>query len=129
LNFLPRKSGYQSRKGAVTGILIARWIEENGTAAADRRVRSTFAHEGGHGLLHPKLFIAEQTGDLFGRNNPTPSRPKSFLCRGSDISPAAFMAPKYDGKWWEWQARATGLSCIVISFLLIYLWSVPPLPR
>jgi len=57
-------------KGAVTGILIARWIEEDGTAAADRRVRSTLSHEGGHGLLHPKLFIAEQTGDLFGRHKP-----------------------------------------------------------
>src|ERR1700679_2976361 len=51
--------------GAVTGIIIAPWIEEEGTAAAERRVRSTLAHEGGHGLLHPKLFIADETADLF----------------------------------------------------------------
>jgi len=31
------------------------------------------------------------------------------MCRNSDISPVASAAPKYDGKWWEWQAnRAIG---------------------
>jgi hypothetical protein len=32
-------------KGAVTGIIIAPWIEEEGTDVAERRVRSTLAHE------------------------------------------------------------------------------------
>jgi hypothetical protein len=96
-------------KGAVTGILIAPWIEEEGTPTAERRVRSTLAHEGGHGLLHSKLFIAEQTGDLFTRHNPAPNTPRNFLCRNSDISPTAVAIPKYDGQWWEWQAnRAIG---------------------
>ena len=96
-------------KGAVTGILIAPWIEEDGTATAERRVRSTLAHEGGHGLLHPKLFIAEQTGDMFAHLNPAPKTPRNFLCRNSDISPSASAIPKYDGQWWEWQAnRAIG---------------------
>lgn len=94
-------------RGAVTGFTVAPWIEEDGTAAADRRVRSTLAHEGGHGLLHPRLFIIEQTGDLFGEVRESP---KSFLCRGTDISPTAGATPqKYDGQWWEWQAnRAIG---------------------
>jgi hypothetical protein len=97
-----------SSNGAVTGILVARWIEEDGTAAADRRVRSTLAHEGGHGLLHPKLFIVERTGELFPKN-PAMQRPRNFLCRNADISPVTSTAPKYDGKWWEWQAnRAIG---------------------
>jgi len=96
-------------KGGITGILIARWIEEDGTATADRRVRSTLAHEGGHGLLHSKLFIAEQTGDLFASHNSAPKTPRDFLCRNADISPIASAIPKYDGKWWEWQAnRAIG---------------------
>jgi hypothetical protein len=97
-----------SSKGAVTGFTIAPWIEEEGTPTAERRVRSTLAHEGGHGLLHPKLFIADQTADLF--NYPSENqRPRNFLCRSSDISPSATAIPKYDGRWWEWQAnRAIG---------------------
>jgi hypothetical protein len=96
-------------KGAVTGIIIAPWIEEEGTDVAERRVRSTLAHEGGHGLLHPRLFIVEQTGDLFGRRDSASARPTNFLCRSNDISPEASAIPKYDGKWWEWQAnRAIG---------------------
>ena len=91
-------------KGAVTGFTVAPWIEEDGTETADRRVRSTLAHEGGHGLLHPKLFIAEQTGDLFGRQNPGPERPRNFMCRSSDIGAVKELQPKYDGQWWEWQA-------------------------
>jgi hypothetical protein len=95
--------------GAVTGFIIAPWIEEEGTPTAERRVRSTLAHEGGHGLLHPKLFIADQTADLFGSNSKD-HRPRNFLCRSTDISPGATAAiPRYDGLWWEWQAnRAIG---------------------
>jgi hypothetical protein len=88
--------------GAVTGFIIAPWIEEEGTPTAERRVRSTLAHEGGHGLLHSKLFIADQTGDLFGQSSAS-HRPRDFLCRSSAT------VPKYDGLWWEWQAnRAIG---------------------
>jgi len=94
--------------GRVTGFTVAPWIEEEGTAAADRRVRSTLAHEGGHGLLHPKLFMAEQTGSLFGSSFEK-EKPKNFLCRNSDIVPGATGQPRYDGQWWEWQAnRAIG---------------------
>ncbi len=95
--------------GAVTGFTIARWIEEEGTSTAERRVRSTLAHEGGHGLLHPKLFISDQSADLFGRESDG-LRPQNFVCRSTDISPGATAAgSKYDGKWWEWQAnRAIG---------------------
>jgi hypothetical protein len=96
-------------QGAVTGIIIAPWIEEEGTPTAERRVRSTLAHEGGHGLLHPKLFIVEQTGDLFGQQDAAPARPTNFMCRSTDIIPEASSSPKYDGQWWEWQAnRAIG---------------------
>lgn len=95
-------------KGAVTGFMIARWIEEDGTATSERRARSTLAHEGGHGLLHPKLFIADQTTELFAHSSGNPS-PRNFLCRSNDISPGVTATPKYDGRWWEWQAnRAIG---------------------
>lgn len=96
-------------RGKVTGFTVAPWIEEEGTAVADRRVRSTLAHEGGHGLLHPRLFMAEQTASLFGTSFEK-EKPKNFLCRNSDIVPGATgHQPRYDGQWWEWQAnRAIG---------------------
>jgi len=94
--------------GRVTGFTIAPWLEEDGTATSDRRVRSTLAHEGGHGLLHPRLFMSEQTGSLFG-SRPDKNRPQKFLCRSSDINPGVADKPRYDGQWWEWQAnRAIG---------------------
>ena len=95
-------------KGEVTGFLISSRIETEGTAMAERRVRSTLAHEGGHGLLHPKLFMEEQTGSLFGNPAPTSNPVPKFLCRSADISPASAKVV-YNGKWWEWQAnRAIG---------------------
>lgn len=96
-------------RGKVTGFTIATWIEEDGTNVAERRVRSTLAHEGGHGLLHSKLFMSDQTDSLFGDAFES-SVPKNFLCRSSDIVPGAGAAhSRYDGQWWEWQAnRAIG---------------------
>ena len=95
-------------KGAVTGFLISSKIEEEGNAVAERRVRSTLAHEGGHGLLHPKLFMEESTGNLFSSpGSGTPAKAR-FLCRTSDIRPVDAKL-SYSGKWWEWQAnRAIG---------------------
>ncbi|NJK90497.1 MAG: hypothetical protein HC904_00900 [Blastochloris sp.] len=91
-------------KGAVTGFLISSRIEHEGTATAERRVRSTLAHEGGHGLLHPKLFIEDSTPSLFGPQDPSHKGSPKFLCRTSDISPVSG-TPVYNGKWWEWQAN------------------------
>jgi hypothetical protein len=42
--------------GAVEAILVSRSLEEQNTTPARRRVRSTVAHEAGHGLLHESLF-------------------------------------------------------------------------
>lgn len=42
--------------GAVEAILVSRFLEEQNTIPARRRVRSTVAHEAGHGLLHGSLF-------------------------------------------------------------------------
>src|SRR5437868_5958921 len=33
---------------------------EDGQAASERRLRSTLAHEGGHCLLHPSLFMQDE---------------------------------------------------------------------
>lgn len=73
----------------------------SGGAVGERRVRSTLAHEAGHGLLHAKLF-----GESL---EPHPLLDESFdyeqrriMCRKEDLN----AGPRgYDGKWWEWQAN------------------------
>ena len=53
--------------------------------------------------------MVDQTADLFGTAFQPEQSPRNFLCRNADISPNASSIPKYDGKWWEWQAnRAIG---------------------
>lgn len=91
----------------VQAIVVARALDEEGTKPAERRVRSTLAHESGHGLLHAHLFaLAQQNKPLFG-DFTKPNSPK-VLCR--DIPNAsATQLSGYKDRWWEYQAnRAIG---------------------
>jgi hypothetical protein len=82
-------------------VIIARWLDDDTSVAAERRIRSTLAHEAGHCLLHGHLFALSPEQQLFG-DYSDPKRPR-ILCReGSDGSVAA-----YDGKWWEYHANRT----------------------
>lgn len=91
----------------VARIIVAQALEEEGTQTAERRIRTTLAHEGGHGLLHTHLFaMATMERSLFG--DFTDADGPKVLCR--DV-PATSLprAPGYDGRWWEFQAnRAIG---------------------
>ena len=80
--------------GAVEAILVSRSLEEQNTTPARRRVRSTVAHEAGHGLLHGSLFI----------NSPDlGEKQRRILCRSEDILGET---PRlYRGRWWEFQAN------------------------
>jgi hypothetical protein len=90
------------RTGKVTGFLISTSIEADGTASGKRRARATLAHEGGHGLLHPRLFMSDgATGSLFGDERDDSPR---ILCRDRDVG-AVGAKPVYNGRWWEWQAN------------------------
>jgi hypothetical protein len=80
--------------GAVEAILVSRDLEEQNTTPARRRVRSTVAHEAGHGVLHGSLFI--DSPDL-GANQ------RRILCRSEDILGEAQRS--YGGRWWEFQAN------------------------
>ena len=75
-------------------ILVSRDLEEQNTTPARRRVRSTVAHEAGHGLLHGSLFI--DSPDL-GENQ------RRILCRSEDI--LGETPRSYRGRWWEFQAN------------------------
>ena len=90
----------------VQGIVVARILDEEGTTTAERRIRTTLAHEAGHGLLHAHLFaVATKEHSLFG-DFSDPKLPK-VLCRDLPTSPV--QRSGYDGRWWEFQAnRAIG---------------------
>jgi hypothetical protein len=90
----------QTRFGpkGVSEVIVARVLDQDTSRAADRRVRSTLAHEAGHGLLHSHLFAISRENFLFGEvgaNLPT------VLCREEGKSNAS----TYKGEWWEFQAN------------------------
>jgi hypothetical protein len=90
-------------KGKVIEVRVSDKLED-GKRSSERRVRSTWAHEGGHCLLHPILFIETPGQPTFsqteGKNSNVEGR--KIICRDNDIKPAG---RSYDGRWWEWQAN------------------------
>jgi len=87
----------------VRAIVIASVLDTEGSVVAERRVRTTLAHEAGHGLLHMHLFaLGEKPQSLFQDGHHKPE----ILCR--DVQGGGPQA-RYDGRWWEYQAnRAIG---------------------
>lgn len=78
----------------VEEIVITRALDEEGTRPAERRLRTTLAHEAGHGLLHAYLFaLGPRPDSLFG-DGLAKDEPK-ILCRDDGV--------KY--RWWEFQAN------------------------
>src|SRR5260370_29503340 len=100
--------------GAVEAILVSRFLEEQNTTPARRRVRSTVAHEAGHGLLHGPLFMEASSPDLL--NGADGKNRRLILCRSEDI--LVDTQPSYAGRWWEFQAnQAIGSLLITISLM------------
>jgi hypothetical protein len=71
----------------------------------ERRLRTTLAHEAGHGLMHAHLFSAGiKPKALFHEDDERPQ----ILCRDVPWKGEEAVA-RYDGRWWEFQAnRAIG---------------------
>jgi len=93
--------------GAVEAILVSRDLEEQNTTPARRRVRSTLAHEAGHGLLHGSLFI--DSPDL-GENQ------RRILCRSEDI--LGETPRSYRGRWWAGKPGDFDVNPIVVRIRL-----------
>jgi len=92
-----------STKG-VAEIVIAKALDDENTSPAERRVRSTLAHEGGHGLLHAHLFVfSTPPVSLFG-DGIAPDAPK-ILCRYGGVSGVNPTKKKPPYRWWEFQAN------------------------
>lgn len=90
-------------KNGVKEVVIAQAIDEQNTVSSERLVRSTLAHEAGHGLLHAHLFVFSGECSLFPEGTGT--APK-VLCRGEGQQA---QGKQYTGEWWEYQAnRAIG---------------------
>jgi hypothetical protein len=104
---LPRGLLGFTRFGAkgVEAIVVAKALDEEGTRPAERRLRTTLAHESGHGLLHAHLFVLHSRPDSLFGDGLAKDAPK-ILCRdggipGTEI--AAEKKPPY--RWWEFQAN------------------------
>ncbi len=93
-----------SKKG-VESIVVAKVLDTDGGKVAERRIRSTLAHEAGHGLLHAFLFAVDGVAQpLF---DVEPSDKSKILCR--DVQGEGGRQGRYDGRWSEYQAnRAIG---------------------
>lgn len=85
----------------VSGVYVSKALDEDKSKHAQRRVRSTIAHEAGHGLLHTYLFALKGGAKLFG-DFSDPGSPK-VLCREDTVESVA--KPGYTGEWWEFQAN------------------------
>ena len=87
-------------KKGVAEVIVSRALADEADMVAERRIRTTLAHEGGHGLLHTHLFLLEsEHRPLFG-DYSDPSKPK-VLCRDENAVGTA----TYKRQWWEVQAN------------------------
>lgn len=86
-------------KSGVIEIVIARALSDENTVVGERRVRTTFAHEAGHGLLHGHMFGATGQCILFPEGASSAPR---VLCRdfGEQVRSNA-----NGSQWWEVQAN------------------------
>jgi len=88
-------------KNGVKAVVISAALDSEGGKVAARRVRTTIAHEGGHGLLHAHLFALDEIPlHLFDRESHSGDQ---ILCR--DVHGDEKKAHRYDGRWWEVQAN------------------------
>jgi hypothetical protein len=100
--------------GAVEALVVSRLLEEQNTTPDRRRVRSTVAHEAGHGLLHGPLFSEGNCGDP---ENDAPGKKRPLiLCRSEDILIDTLRS--YAGRWWEFQANQA-MGSLLLPGLLI----------
>ncbi len=89
--------------------MVAKALDAEKGKVAERRVRTTLAHEAGHGLLHSYLFaLDEKPLHLFDADSHSDHK---ILCR--DVQGDERKSRAYDGRWWEFQANRAmgGLLC------------------
>jgi hypothetical protein len=96
-------------KNGVKAVVISAALDAEGGKVAERRVRTTMAHEAGHGLLHAHLFTLDEVPlHLFDKDSHSGDQ---ILCR--DVQGDEQKTSRYNGRWWEFQANRAmgGLLC------------------
>jgi len=96
-------------KNGIAAIVISAALDAEKGKVAERRVRTTLAHEAGHGLLHAYLFALDENPlHLFDADSHSDHQ---ILCR--DVQGEERKSRAYDGRWWEFQANRAigGLLC------------------
>lgn len=94
--------------GAAAIVLSRTFDDAHGDVVQERRLRTTLAHEAGHGLLHAHLFaLGEKPASLFDTDENEPT----ILCR--DVFGESAQQKKYDGRWWEFQANRAMASLLM----------------
>ena len=89
----------------VEEIMVSKSFDDEGTKPAERRLRTTLAHEGGHGLLHAHLFVLGNRPDSLFAGGLASDAPK-ILCREGGISGVSEeLKKKPPYTWWEFQAN------------------------
>jgi|SRR5579883_2772746 hypothetical protein len=96
----------------VAEIIVSTRLDAEGSKISERRVRTTLAHEGGHGLLHAHLFALESDKPALFGDFSDPAKPK-VLCRDEKNS-----GHEYCGDWWEVQANKA-MSCLLMPKRLV----------
>jgi hypothetical protein len=89
----------------VEEIVVAKALDDEGTQPAERRLRTTLAHEGGHGLLHAHLFVFGTRPDSLFGDGLAKDSPK-ILCRDEGVPVTdGTLRKKPPYRWWEFQAN------------------------
>lgn len=98
--------------GRVQRIVVASALaEDNNDRVVRRRLNATFAHEGGHALFHPILFVSAGEQHLIGGAENVDLKKRRILCRDSDFKVTG--SGRGHSRWWEYQAN-----CAIGGFLM-----------
>lgn len=100
----------------VEEIIVSQALDEEGTTAAERRLRTTLAHEGGHGLLHAHLFALGNRPDSLFAGELAIDAPK-IMCR-DDAQTGGDSVKKPPYRWWEFQANQA-MGALLLPRLLV----------
>jgi hypothetical protein len=101
----------------VQDVLIARALDEEGSFASQRRVRTTLGHEAGHAVLHAHLYALDlQERPLFG--NPADPPVLRIECK-VDPTKMKTATDGYRGEWKEFQANQA-MSCFLLPRRLVH---------
>lgn len=112
--------GYtQFGPNGVEQIYVSRKLDEKGDRVSERRIRTTLAHEAGHGFLHLQLFKFKQTAESLFPEELNLEQ-KKILCRDEITDkPNNPKRKGYDGRWWEFQANRAMASLLLPRSLVL----------